>query len=128
MNKTFFPPRTAARPTIYAYQLVGVESHIGILKVGYTDREAQQRVAEQLRTARLQYEIVLEESAMRNDGAISYFEDSLIRLASMYFFTSSKFMSLMSILILSLTSRINSTALNPFMVLLFVFIYYKFFG
>jgi len=68
MNKTFFPPRPCATPTIYAYQLVGVDTHTGLLKIGYTDRDAQQRVAEQLKTARLQYNIVFEESAMRSDG------------------------------------------------------------
>ncbi len=69
MNKTFFPPRPAATPTIYAYELVGVGTHAGLLKVGYTDRDAQQRVAEQLKTVRLQYNIVFEESAMKNDGS-----------------------------------------------------------
>jgi len=69
MNKPFFPPRPAATPTIYAYELVGVESHAGLLKVGYTDRDAQLRVAEQLKTARLKYNIVFEESAMKNDGS-----------------------------------------------------------
>jgi len=69
MNKTFFPPRPAARPTIYAYELVGVDTHTGLLKIGYTDRDAQQRVAEQLKTARLKYNIVFEEPAMKNDGS-----------------------------------------------------------
>lgn len=69
MNKPFFPPRPSATPTIYAYQLVGVDTHAGLLKIGYTDRDAQQRVAEQLKTARLQYNIVFEESAMRSDGS-----------------------------------------------------------
>ena len=69
MNKTFFPARPSATPTIYAYELVGVGTHTGLLKVGYTDRDAQQRVAEQLKTARLQYNIVFEESAMKNDGS-----------------------------------------------------------
>jgi hypothetical protein len=69
MNKPFFPPRPAATPTIYAYELVGVDTHTGLLKIGYTDRDAQQRVAEQLKTARLKYNIVFEESAMKNDGS-----------------------------------------------------------
>ncbi|MEI6754347.1 MAG: GIY-YIG nuclease family protein [Paludibacter sp.] len=69
MNKTFFPARPLATPTIYAYELLGVGTHTGLLKVGYTDRDAQQRVAEQLKTARLQYNIVFEESAMKNDGS-----------------------------------------------------------
>ena len=69
MNKPFFPPRLAATPTIYAYELIGVDTHAGLLKVGYTDRDAQLRVAEQLKTARLQYRIVFEESAMKSDGS-----------------------------------------------------------
>jgi len=36
MNKEFFPQRPAAAPTIYAYELIGVESHNGLLKIGYT--------------------------------------------------------------------------------------------
>jgi hypothetical protein len=40
MNKQFFPPRPAANPTIYAYELAGVPSHDGLLKIGYTDRDS----------------------------------------------------------------------------------------
>ncbi|MBP6860187.1 MAG: GIY-YIG nuclease family protein [Candidatus Pacebacteria bacterium] len=65
----FFPPRPEAKPTIYAYKLKGVETHAHLLKVGYTTRDAQSRIAEQLTTARLQYEIVFEEPAMRADGS-----------------------------------------------------------
>lgn len=69
MKKEFFPPRPDTNPTIYAYQLKGVDSHAGLLKVGQTGRDAQVRVAEQLKTSRVPYEIVFEESAMRNDGS-----------------------------------------------------------
>lgn len=69
MSKTFFPPRPQANPTLYAYELIGVSTHTGLLKVGYTDRNAKDRIAEQLKTSRLQYRIVLEESAMRPDGS-----------------------------------------------------------
>lgn len=55
-------------PTIYAYELVGVPSHNGLLKVGYTVRDAETRVAEQCKTAGLNYKIVLERPAMRKDG------------------------------------------------------------
>ena len=55
-------------PTIYAYELVGVPSHNGLLKVGYTVRDAKIRIAEQCRTAHLEYKIVLERPAMRKDG------------------------------------------------------------
>ncbi len=65
----FFPERKDITPTIYAYELIGVETHIGMLKVGYTDRDAATRVAEQLKTSAVKYRIVLEESAMRSDGS-----------------------------------------------------------
>src|SRR3989338_9561898 len=68
MSKDFFPQKPDVNPTIYAYELIGVDSHKGLLKVGYTIRNAQDRVAEQLKTSRLKYKIVLEETAIRNDG------------------------------------------------------------
>lgn len=68
MTKPFFPPRPDSNPTIYAYKLKGVETHEGLIKVGYTARNANERIAEQLKTSRIAYEILLDESAMRNDG------------------------------------------------------------
>lgn len=68
MSKKFFPQKPEVNPTIYAYELVGVDSHKELLKVGYTVRNAQDRIAEQLKTSRLKYRIVLEETAIRNDG------------------------------------------------------------
>ena len=68
MAQNFFPQRPTVTPTIYAYKLVGVESHKGFLKVGYTDRTAKERIDEQLHTSKVKYEIVLVESAMTNDG------------------------------------------------------------
>lgn len=68
MAQHFFPQRPTVTPTIYAYKLVGVESHKGFLKVGYTDRTAKERIDEQLHTSKVKYEIVLVESAMTNDG------------------------------------------------------------
>jgi len=68
MSKDFFPQKPEISPTIYAYELIGVDSHKGLLKVGYTVRNAQERVAEQLKTSRLEYRIVFEEIAIRNDG------------------------------------------------------------
>lgn len=68
MSQEFFPIRPEVTPTIYAYELIGVETHKGLLKVGYTDRDAKTRVAEQLKTSAVKYRIVFEESAMRNDG------------------------------------------------------------
>ncbi len=67
-KKSFFPPRNSVTPTIYAYELVGVPSHKDWLKIGYTDRDPNTRIKEQLGTAALKYKIVFEESAMRNDG------------------------------------------------------------
>jgi hypothetical protein len=68
MNKDFFPPKPNINPTIYTYELSGVETHQGLLKVGYTVRTAQERVEEQMKTSRVPYRIVLEESAVRDDG------------------------------------------------------------
>ena len=69
MEHNYFPQRPAVTPTIYAYRLIGVDSHKGHLKVGYTDRTAKERIDEQLHTSKVQYEIVLVESAMSNDGS-----------------------------------------------------------
>jgi hypothetical protein len=68
-KKDFFPPRPSTNPTIYAYELVGVDTHKGLLKIGYTDRDAQKRIKEQLGTAAIKYKIVFEESAMKKDGS-----------------------------------------------------------
>jgi len=69
MTKKFFPPRPEANPTIYAYELVGVSTHTGLLKVGYTSRSSEKRIGEQTKTAAIKYKIVFEESAMKNDGS-----------------------------------------------------------
>ena len=68
-KKEFFPPRPNTNPTIYAYELVGVATHKGWLKIGFTDRDAQTRIKEQLGTAAIQYRIVFEGSAMKQDGS-----------------------------------------------------------
>jgi hypothetical protein len=70
MSREFFPPRPASRPTLYAYEDTNPQ-YAGLLKVGYTTVDVQARVAQQyptLRPGKLPYRIVLEESAMRNDG------------------------------------------------------------
>jgi hypothetical protein len=69
MNNNLFPPRPTSTPTIYAYEIIGAENRVGLLKVGFTNRNAQDRVKQQLQTAGLDYKIVLEESAMRSDGS-----------------------------------------------------------
>ncbi len=71
MSGKFFPPRPEANPTIYAYEDTNPQ-YKGLLKVGFTNADAQKRVAQQyptLRPGALPYKIVFEESAMRNDGS-----------------------------------------------------------
>jgi hypothetical protein len=68
-KQDFFPPRPDATPTIYAYELEGVSTHMGLLKIGYTDRDVKTRVAEQMKTSRVKYHIVFEDSAMRDNGS-----------------------------------------------------------
>ena len=68
MPQDFFIQRPQVTPTIYAYRLIGVSSHDGYLKIGYTDRDAETRIKEQLHTSGIPYQIVLKESAIRADG------------------------------------------------------------
>lgn len=70
MSKEFFPKRPETRPAIYAYEDTHPQ-YKGLLKIGYTTVDVQARVAAQyptLRPGNKPYKIVLEESAMRNDG------------------------------------------------------------
>lgn len=68
-DNNYFAERPPVTPTIYAYELIGVESHKGYLKIGYTDRNAETRIAEQMHTSAVPYRIVLKASAMRPDGS-----------------------------------------------------------
>ena len=68
MPTEFFVQRPSIKPTIYAYILPGVASHKGYIKVGYTDRDVEKRINEQLHTSGLTYKIILKESAMCQDG------------------------------------------------------------
>lgn len=71
MSNRFFPPRPAAVPKIYAYEDTHPQ-YKGLLKIGYTTKDVRERVQEQyptLRPGEPPYRIVLEESAMRNDGS-----------------------------------------------------------
>lgn len=71
MNKEFFPRQI--KPQVYAYS---DKAYPGMLKVGYTTKNVQERVAEQyptLRPGEPTYKIVFEESTMREDG--TYFDD-----------------------------------------------------
>ena len=69
--KDFFPQRPESHPMIYAYS-DGNPQYRGLLKVGYTEKDVEKRVAQQYPTKRpnglVPYKILLAESAMRNDG------------------------------------------------------------
>lgn len=70
MNNDFFPERPAdVNPRIYAYELPDVTSHEGQIKVGYTVRKSVDRIHEQLGTANITPRILLDESAIRDDGS-----------------------------------------------------------
>jgi hypothetical protein len=58
---------------------VNVATHKGLLKIDFTDCNAQQRIKEQLGTAAIQYKIVFAESAMKRDGS-SFTDHELHRL------------------------------------------------
>ena len=68
--------RVEHTPFIYAYELIGVPSHDGMLKVGYTVRDPEKRVEEQLKTSHVKYRIVMKRNAMRKDG--STFDDHAV--------------------------------------------------
>ena len=82
MSKTIeeiLAPKPEVRPRIYAYTIED-SAHRGLLKIGQTTRDVKQRVAEQLKTARIKnYRIELDESAEREDG--SAFTDHQVRAA-----------------------------------------------
>ena len=71
MNDSLFPPKSEARPEIYAYSDTNPQYN-GLLKIGYTCIGAEQRVRQQypiLRPGPSPYKIELVESAMRKDGS-----------------------------------------------------------
>lgn len=71
MSQDFFPSRPDIRPKIYAYKDTNPQ-YEGMLKIGFTSREVESRVAQQyptLRPGELPYKIVLEETAVRADGS-----------------------------------------------------------
>lgn len=65
----FFPQRPNSHPTIYAYELLGVSSHQGYIKVGYTERDVKTRIEEQVHTAAVPYRILKQWPAMKMDGS-----------------------------------------------------------
>ena len=73
------PLKPESRPRIYAYTIDDT-AHAGLLKIGQTSRNVQQRVAEQLKTASIKnYRIELDEFAERDDGTL--FSDHDVRTA-----------------------------------------------
>ncbi len=64
----FFPPRPPATPTIYAFASTHPD-HMGLLKVGYTERSAMDRISEQFPSGLMTGETKLVETAMRADGS-----------------------------------------------------------
>jgi len=70
MSDDFFPQKPQVNPTIYAYEDTNPQ-YKDLLKVGFTNTNVQDRVAQQyptLRPGKLPYKIVFVESAMKNDG------------------------------------------------------------
>lgn len=65
----FFPQRPESHPTVYAYEFIGVDSHKGYIKVGYTERDVDTRIKEQVHTTAVPYRILAYWSAMKNDGS-----------------------------------------------------------
>jgi len=71
-NRDFFPQRSHAHPKIYAY--IDLDPRYkGMLKIGYTEKNVEDRVAQQYPTKRpdglIPYKIVFADSAMKNDGS-----------------------------------------------------------
>ena len=79
MSEGFFPSRSNKSPKIYGYTELS-EEYNGLIKVGYTERTVSQRMMEHYPTSGpkdiKRYEVLVEESSMRNDG--TFFKDYLI--------------------------------------------------
>lgn len=71
MDTNTFPQKPDITPMIYAYEELNQE-YTGLLKIGYTTKNVEKRVAEQYPTKRPDgikpYKIVYSESAVREDG------------------------------------------------------------
>ncbi len=66
----FFPQRPKVTPTIYVYELNGTNAHEGYIKVGYTDRDVETRIREQLHVSGIDFNILYQESSIRPDGTV----------------------------------------------------------
>jgi hypothetical protein len=73
MSDKYFSQRPDVSPIIYVYELPTAHDRKDLLKIGYTTRNASDRIKEQVGTAGIGYNILLEESAIRSDG--STFDD-----------------------------------------------------
>ncbi len=72
-------PKPEARPRVYAYS-IDDKAHTGLLKIGQTTRNVQQRVSEQLKTAAIKnFRIEFDGDAVRDDGSV--FSDHEVRAA-----------------------------------------------
>ncbi len=60
MSDKYFTKRPELKPAIYAYEIIGAENRKGLVKVGYTTRNAKDRIKEQLQTSGVEYNILLE--------------------------------------------------------------------
>ena len=70
MSKDFFPQRPSVKPMIYAYEDDNPK-YAGLLKIGYTTIDVEERVRQQYQTIRpggKPYNIVFAESAVYLDG------------------------------------------------------------
>ena len=62
-------------PRIYAYTTPGVTYHDGWTKIGYTERDVDTRIKEQLHTARIRYNLEWQGTAIFDDGSGETFTD-----------------------------------------------------
>lgn len=72
---TQIEPFGAISPKIYAYEILGVPSHKGWTKIGYTVRDVKQRIKEQTHTVNIHYELRWSKEARYTDGSGEYFVD-----------------------------------------------------
>lgn len=74
MSFNFFPESPKVNPRIYAYEDTNPQ-YKSLIRIGFTTRTVEERVREQyptIRPGKPPFKIVLDDSAMRNDGSIFY--------------------------------------------------------